>query len=231
MTGQLDGQVAIVTGGLGNIGVGVCRALVAAGAQVAALDLDLSSAALVDGLARAIVCDVTDRAACTEAVDRVVRELGTVHTLVNMAQDVVPAAPLLAASDHDMARSFESGPTGSLRMMQLCHPHLKANGGGAIVNFASGAGTDGLPQWGPYASAKEAIRGEWGPDGIRVNVLCPFATSRPDRLPPGAAESNPMGRVGDPEQDVGAMVVFLAGPGRFITGRTLFVDGGATGWR
>jgi len=238
MTGQLDGQVAIVTGGLGNIGVGVCRALVGAGARVAALDLDLLAADRVDGLAMAIVCDVTDRGACASAVEQVVRELGTVHTLVNMAQDVVPAAPLLEASDHDLVRSFESGPAGTLRMMQLCHPHLKANGGGAIVNFASGAGTDGLPQWGPYAAAKEAIRGltkvasrEWGPDNIRVNVLCPFATSRPDRLPPGAAEANPLGRVGDPEEDIGAMVVFLAGPGRFVNGRTLFVDGGATGWR
>jgi NAD(P)-dependent dehydrogenase (short-subunit alcohol dehydrogenase family) len=239
MSGLLDGQVAIVTGGLGDVGGGVCRALVGAGARVVAFDVNASRAHHADGIERAVQCDVTDRAQCAAAVDAVVQELGTVHTLVNMAQDIILGAPLLDTTDDDMVRSFESGPTGTLRMMQLCHPLLAANGGGAIVNFASGAGTDGLPGHGPYGAAKEAIRGltkvaarEWGRDNIRVNAVCPLSSALPDRLPAQVADVIPLGRVGDPELDIGAVVVFLAGPGgRYITGRTLQVDGGAGAWR
>ena len=238
MVGQLDGQVAIVTGGLGDVGRGVCRALTAAGARVVAFDLDVSTADTARGLARAVECDVTDRSACTAAVEEVVKDFGTVNTLVNMAQDIVLGAPLLDATDDDMVRSFESGPTGTLRMMQLCHPILAANGGGAIVNFASGAGTDGLPSHGPYAAAKEAIRGltkvaarEWGRDNIRVNAICPLSSAIPGRLPPGTEDVIPLGRIGDAERDIGSVVVFLAGPGVYITGRTLQVDGGAGTWR
>ena len=124
-----------------------------------ALDLDPSRAEGEESVARAIECDVTDRTACEAAIAEVVRDYGTVHTLVNMAQEIISGMSLLDTKDDEMARSFESGPTGTLRMMQLCHPLLKANGGGAIVNFASGAGTDGLPGHGAYAAAKEAIRG------------------------------------------------------------------------
>jgi NAD(P)-dependent dehydrogenase (short-subunit alcohol dehydrogenase family) len=238
MAGQLDGQVVIVTGGLGDVGGGVCRALVKAGARVVAFDVDPDRAHTADGIERAIRCDVTDRDACEAAVDEVVRDFGTVHALVNMAQDIMLGSPLLDATDDDMVRSFESGPTGTLRMMQLCQPLLKANGGGAIVNFASGAGTDGLPGHGPYAAAKEAIRGltkvaarEWGVDNIRVNAVCPLASVIPDRIPAESLEVIPLGRIGDPERDIGSAVVFLAGPAVYITGRTLQVDGGAGTWR
>ena len=135
---------------------------------------------------------------------------------------------------------FESGPIASLRMMRLCHPHMKARGGGSVVNFASGVGTGGMPGLLAYASAKEAIRGltkvaalEWGPDNINVNVICPAASGDPANAPwvPDAVRTNPMGRVGDPEADIGSAVVYLAGPGRYVTGRTLHVDGGAGCWR
>jgi NAD(P)-dependent dehydrogenase (short-subunit alcohol dehydrogenase family) len=235
MTNALDGQVAIVTGGTGDVGAGVCRALTRAGATVVALDIDVERPHDAN---RAIRCDVSDPSDCGAAVDEVVRDFGGVHTLVNMAQYIGDAKPLLETTDDDMVRSLESGPTGTLRMMKLCHPHLKAAGGGAIVNFGSGAGTNGMATRGPYAAAKEAIRGitktaslEWGHDNIRVNVVCPMAASDPARLPPDVAERNPLGRVGDPELDVGAAVVFLAGAGRFITGRTIHVDGGGGTYR
>ncbi|MBL7488171.1 SDR family oxidoreductase [Frankia sp. AgB1.9] len=229
-------QVAIVTGGAGDVGRGVCRALSAAGVAVAALDLDVSK---VDGAELALECDVTDHNACAQAVDAVASQLGGVSTLVNMAQAMLAGTPLLDLSARDMRTEFESGPNATLRMMQLCYPHLKARGGGAIINFASGAGTYGLPGLGAYAAAKEAIRGltkvaamEWGRDNIRVNAICPVATSdhTADWVSQAVAVS-PMGRVGDPETDIGAVVVFLAGPGAFINGRTLQVDGGSGAWR
>ena len=229
------GHVAIVTGGAGDVGRGVCRALTGTGATVVVLDINISGA---EGAARTIQCDVTDPSACAAAVDGVRKDFGGVNTLVNMAQDILLGTVLLEVTGKDMVRSFESGPTATLRMMQLCHPLLKANGGGAIVNFASGAGTDGLPMHGAYAAAKEAIRGltkvaarEWGRDNIRVNAVCPLS-GNPERLPQDVRDLIPLGRIGDSEADIGAVVVFLAGPGgRYITGRTLQVDGGAGTWR
>jgi NAD(P)-dependent dehydrogenase (short-subunit alcohol dehydrogenase family) len=233
----MNGNVAIVTGGGGNIGVGVCRALAKAGATVVALDLDASRA---DAAAQAIDADVTDPAACASAVERVVREFGGVDTLVNLAQRFRRSRPVAEVTEQDMRVCFESGPIASLRMMQLCYPHMKARGGGSVVNFASGVGTGGMHGFTAYASAKEAIRGltkvaalEWGPDNINVNVICPAASGDPANAPwvPDAIRTNPMARVGDPEADVGSAVVFLAGPGRYVTGRTLHVDGGAGCWR
>ncbi|WP_041260769.1 SDR family NAD(P)-dependent oxidoreductase [Pseudofrankia inefficax] len=232
----MDTDVAIVTGGAGDLGRGVCRALTKAGATVVALDLDPSRA---DGVERALRCDVMDPAACAAAVEEVVRDFGGVSTLVNLAQGW-NKMPLLEVSDAEMRLVFESGPMASLRMMQLCHPYMKARGGGAVINCASASGTQGgVRGEGVYAGAKEAIRGitkhasvEWGPDNIRVNVLCPVATSDPNRWPPTVIDRIPLGRLGDPETDVGGTVVFLAGPsGSFITGRTLFIDGGAGMYR
>lgn len=232
----MDRDVAIVTGGTGDLGRGVCQALTKAGATVVALDLDPARAV---GAERAIRCDVTDAAACAAAVDEIVRDFGGVSTLVNLAQGW-HKMPLIAVTENEMRLVFESGPMASLRMMQLCHPHLKARGGGAIINCASSSGTQGgVAGEGVYAGAKEAIRGitkhaavEWGPDNIRVNVLCPVATSDPNRWPKTVLKHIPLGRLGDPETDVGGTVVFLAGPaGSFMTGRTLFIDGGAGMYR
>jgi NAD(P)-dependent dehydrogenase (short-subunit alcohol dehydrogenase family) len=237
----VPGRVAIVTGGAGDIGRGVCRALTKADTAVVVLDVDVSQA---DGAAQVIECDVTDPAACAAAVDETVGAFGGIDTLVNMAQAYRTWTPLLKTTYSEVLSAFDSGPAATLRMMQLCHPHMKARGGGSIVNFASSAGTQGIPGMGAYAAAKEAIRGitkvaaqEWGPDNIRVNVICPFASSdsahrfETGAWPKGILDSIPLRRAGDPETDIGATVVFLAGPGTFITGRTLQVDGGSGSWR
>jgi NAD(P)-dependent dehydrogenase (short-subunit alcohol dehydrogenase family) len=128
-------------------------------------------------------------------------------------------------------------------MMQLCYPHLVARGGGAIVNFGSGGGTAGTSGMVAYGHAKESIRlltrvaaWEWGPMGIRVNTICPFAHS-PERwgtspwLNEELLQRIPLRRDGDPYSDVGAAVVYLAGPGNYVTGQTLFVDGGSGFYR
>ena len=230
------GAVAIITGGAGDLGRGISAALTKAGVAVAVLDLDPSRAVAA---ALAIECDVKDAAACRAAVDRVTSELGPVTILVNLAQEWNKAA-LVDTTEDEMRLELESGPIATTRMMQLCYPAMKANGGGAVINCASASGTQGgVHGEGFYAGAKEAIRGvskhaavEWGPDNIRVNAICPVATSNPNRWPGNVAERIPLRRLGDPEQDVGGLVVFLAGPGgSFITGRTLFVDGGVGTYR
>jgi NAD(P)-dependent dehydrogenase (short-subunit alcohol dehydrogenase family) len=117
---------------------------------------------------------------------------------------------------------------------------MKAQGGGTIVNCTSASGTQGgIPGEGLYAGAKEAIRGiskhacvEWGPDNIRINVVCPVATDNPQRWGPTVADRIPLRRLGDPTVDFGGTVAYLASPaGSFMTGRTLFLDGGAGMYR
>jgi NAD(P)-dependent dehydrogenase (short-subunit alcohol dehydrogenase family) len=128
--------------------------------------------------------------------------------------------------------------------MQLCHPLMTARGGGSIINLASGAGTEGLPGLGAYAVAKEGIRAltkvamlEWGADNIRVNTICPWARTDywdglDDRERASRLRRNPLRRIGEPEADVGGVVVFLAGDaGSYVTGQTIHVDGGNMAFR
>jgi NAD(P)-dependent dehydrogenase (short-subunit alcohol dehydrogenase family) len=231
----MNGSVAIVTGGAGNLGRGVCRALTKAGATVVVVDKDISRA---ESAAAAIECDVTVPAACESAVAETIARFRHVDVLVNFAQQFTNRT-LLETRDEDMLLAYASGPQASLRMMQLVHPSMKARGGGTIVNCASASGTmGGIEGHCAQAMAKEAIRGltkhaamEWAPDRIRVNVLCPVAGDAPNRFSSGVETRVPLGRIGDPETDVGATVVFLASGGSYITGRTLFIDGGIGTWR
>ena len=126
-------------------------------------------------------------------------------------------------------------------MMKLCYPHLK--GDGVIVNLASSAGKRwDMSGYGAYAATKEAIRSltraaacEWGPDGIRTNVIMPHAKSPGlawwiENKPEEAAEfiqSIPQRRVGDCEQDIGRFVALLCGEGSaYVNGQTIGLDGG-----
>jgi NAD(P)-dependent dehydrogenase (short-subunit alcohol dehydrogenase family) len=231
----MDGDIAILVGGAGDLGRGITCALSKAGATVVVLDLDTSTA---EPGVDAISCDVTDQARC-ETVVADIASRGRITTLVNLAQHYVTDTAVLDLTAEDMRRSFEIGPISAMRMMQLCHPHMKAAGGGSIINFASGSGTTGVPRQAAYCSAKEAMRGltkaaalEWGRDNIRVNAVCPVAThDRSKAWIPMMEQASPLGRVGDPETDIGAVVVFLAGPGQFITSRTIHVDGGMGTYR
>jgi NAD(P)-dependent dehydrogenase (short-subunit alcohol dehydrogenase family) len=247
----LDGKVAIVTGAGRGVGRGVALALAKAGAAVAVLELDpVTGARTADeitalgGRAFAQVCDVKDPADCAAGVAATVEVFGGLDVLVNNAQQVRPFVRFEDVTDADMAACWESGPLASFRLMQLALPHFQSRGGGVVVNFGSGAGTEGMPGFAAYAAAKEATRGltkvgarEWGRHGIRVNVLCPYAASehwdslseeeQADRL-----RGVPLRRMGDPEADVGGVVVFLASDaGSYVTGQTIMVDGGTAGFR
>ena len=127
--------------------------------------------------------------------------------------------------------------------MQACFPHL-ADRGGKIINLASEAGSERVAGHAAYAAAKEAVRAltgvaarEWGRLGIQVNAICPFADTPStkalfDAQPEFREQllsTSPIGRLGDAEIDVGRSVVFLASTDSdFITGQTVWVDGGRT---
>jgi NAD(P)-dependent dehydrogenase (short-subunit alcohol dehydrogenase family) len=127
--------------------------------------------------------------------------------------------------------------------MQAVYPHMKAAGWGRIVNFVSAAGITGMADYGAYNASKEAIRAltrtaarEWGRDGIVVNAIAPGAASKRgiDAAERNEAEyreflkDHPIGRQGDPEDDIGPVALFLCSDAcRFLTGQTFMVDGGA----
>jgi len=248
---RLEGQVALVTGAGRGIGRGVALALSEEGADVAVLDIDEESVAetakLIESTgarALALPIDVRSRNGCEAAIAHTVEAFGCLDILVNNAAwTPTPGKLLVDFDDETFARVLDSNLWATFWCMQAAHPHLLIQGGGSIINFASGAGTIGNIAQGAYAAAKEGIRGlsrvaarEWGPDGIRVNVVCPFANS-PGMLdwaaldPEGhaaALRQIPLRRVGACRDDVGRVVAFLSsGDASYVTGQTMWVDGGS----
>ncbi|MBW2422927.1 MAG: SDR family oxidoreductase [Deltaproteobacteria bacterium] len=245
--GSLDGKVALITGAGQGVGEGIALALAAEGAAAAVAGRTLSkvedTARQIEargGRALPVGCDVKDPASLSQLVDTVVEAFGTIDILVNNAHEV-PLGPLHGVSDEVFTAGWESGPLATFRLMKLCHPHLK--GGGSIVNLAStSAKRWDLSNYGCYAATKEAIRSltkaaacEWGPDGIRTNVILPHAKSPGlatwiETNPEEAAEffsTIPMRRVGECEEDIGAFVALLCSEGsRYVNGQSIAIDGG-----
>jgi 2-hydroxycyclohexanecarboxyl-CoA dehydrogenase len=246
---SLEGKAAIVTGGGQGLGRAVALVLSQRGASVtitgrtaATLDAVVEEIGRTGGRAMAVPGDAGRRADVQRAVDATVASYGGVDILVNNAQSSKPGIALQDLDDDDFELVFRSGALGTLYAMQACYPHLKAGGGGSIVNFGSSTSITGDRGFAPYVMAKEAIRGltrvaanEWGRDGIRVNVVCPAAISPsaaafrdadPDRWA-RIVRQIPLGRMGDDMADIGCAVAALVDDDlRFLTGATLMLDGG-----
>jgi 2-hydroxycyclohexanecarboxyl-CoA dehydrogenase len=244
---RLSGRVAIVTGAGQGIGRGIALALAKEAAKVAVVGRTFSKVEAVageitdaGGTGTPIGCDVGERNAVNEMVDVVVSQFGGVDILVNNAQDSVQRL-LEQTTDDDVERAYRSGPLATFFAMQACLRHLKVRGG-SIVNFGSSTALVGDQTFASYAMAKEAIRGltrvaakEWGPYGIRVNTICPAAISpsaeawaerNPDRYA-AVLRGIPLGRMGDPEEDIGRAVAALVSDDlRYLTGATLVLEGG-----
>lgn len=175
-------------------------------------------------------------------VAETVREFGGLDVLVNNAQSSVQRK-LAETSYEDVELTYRSGPLAAFHAMQAALPHLKESRG-SVVNLGSSAAVQGEATFAAYAMAKEAIRGlsrvaarEWGAYGIRVNVICPAALSpaAEDYLaahPQKAEEISrqiPLGRLGDPEADIGRAVAALVSDDMaYLTGATLMLEGGRT---
>jgi NAD(P)-dependent dehydrogenase (short-subunit alcohol dehydrogenase family) len=243
---QLAGKAAIVTGGARGVAKGVAAAFVKAGAKVLIVDReeDLGKATAEElgafGEVAFMPVDLMDRASLPGVVAEAVRRFGKLDTLVNAAQ-ASQQLPIMQTTTEAMDLAFGTGFWATFLLMQAAHPHLVASGG-SVINFGSGAGIDGMATQASYGAAKEAIRSlskvaatEWGPEGVRVNVICPFANSPgvemwrqhfPDAYASQIAKV-PLRRIGDCETDIGAAAVFLASASAgYITGQTLMVDGG-----
>ena len=247
---SVDGRVVIVTGAGQGIGRGIAHHLGKNGASVVVAEWKEHRAQrTVEELtalgvpALAAVCDVSKKADIDAMVTAAVSRFGRVDALVNNAQTFRPQEPLATVTEEDLDVFYDSGVKGTLWGMQAVHPHMQEAGWGRIVNVASAAGITGMPGYGAYNASKEAIRAltrtaarEWGRDGIVVNCICPGAASkrgldaaaRADDAFREFLKDHPMGRQGDPEDDIAPVVQFLCSDAcRYLTGQTLMVDGGA----
>jgi len=245
----LLGKSAIVTGGGQGLGRAIAIVLARRGADItvtgrtpATLDAVVDEIRAEGRRAIAVPGDVGDRRAVQEAVARHAAEFGGVDILVNNAQSSKPGLALAELTDEDFELVFRSGALGTLYAMQAAYPHMRAGGGGVIINLGSSTGITGDQGFAPYVMTKEAIRGltrvaanEWGRDGIRVNVVCPagmspsseaFRAADPQRWAK-IMRQIPLGRMGDPLDDIGCAVAALVGDDlRFLTGAPPLLDGG-----
>jgi len=246
---SLSGKVAIITGAGQGVGQGIAYALAKAGAAVvvsgrteAKLRTTVDTIVSAGGRALPVVADVNNADDLRALVATTVAQFGGIDILVNNAQEV-PLGPLLAVTDDAFTRGFTSGPLATLRLMKLCHPHLKARGGGSIINLITAAAVRwDMSNYGAYGAVKQATRTltraaacEWGRDNIRVNNIAPHALSpgmqgwikaNPEESAAFIA-TIPLGRLGDCEQDIGRAVLLLVSPeASYLTGATIPLDGG-----
>ena len=247
---RLEGNVTIITGGGKGIGYGLAQAFAEAGSNLVITGRTLSRLESAKEKLEAeygikvlpIVADGADEVAIKEAVSQTIATFGKINTLVNNAQVSKSGLPLIEHTKEDLDLSIHSGLYAAFFYMRECHPYLKESKG-SVINFASGAGMFGKLGQSSYAAAKEGIRGlsrvaaaEWGPDGIRVNVICPLAMTEslmewrenyPD-LFAKTIQGIPLGRFADPKDDIGRVAVFLASDdAHYITGETITLQGGS----
>lgn len=244
---ELGGKVAVVTGGGNGIGRACALMLAGAGAAVAVGDLKLADAQAVadeitagGGRAIAVACNVTVDAELVTLVERTVAELGGLHILVNNAGGGGAGRenPFKIGVE-DFARVFELNVFSAWRLCQLCVPHMKEAGYGSVVNITSMASINRSPNISAYASSKAALNHmtanlamDFGPE-VRVNAVGPGATrthALSTVLTPEIERQmlahTPIKRLGEPEDIAGAVLYFAAPVSSWVSGQTLFVNGG-----
>lgn len=244
--GELDGRVAVITGAGDGIGAGIARVFAREGAKVVIGEINVDTGeAMAEELRDAgsfIRTDVGNRGECEAMIDHAVSAFGKVDILVNNAWGGGRISRVEQKTDDLMQGGLEVGFLGPFWTMVAAHAHMAPAGYGRIINMCSLNGVNAHMGTVEYNTAKEALRAatrtaarEWAPTGITANVICPAAVSasfravmeRNPELVATAGANNPMGRMGDPETDIAPVALFLAGEGsRYMTGNTLFVDGG-----
>ncbi|MBN1910724.1 MAG: SDR family oxidoreductase [Pirellulales bacterium] len=243
----LDGQTAVVIGGAGVLGGALCRGLVQAGAHVVVADVteDGCKARVEElqglgGQASHALVNVTDRASLEALLEAAKKPTGRCDILVNCA-GVNNGTAFLDHTEEAWDRVIAINLKGTFLACQVFGRHMVDNGTGAIVNIGSVTSHLPLSRVFGYGASKAGvlnltrnIADDFGPKGVRVNCICPgfFPAEQNRKLLDQDRIDNiiggtPMGRFGEPDELVGALLLLVARKaGQFITGTHINVDGG-----
>jgi NAD(P)-dependent dehydrogenase (short-subunit alcohol dehydrogenase family) len=234
MPDDLDGRVALVTGGASGIGAATVALLRDRGATVVAADVQAG-----DGVER---LDVTDEAAVDGLVAAIVERHGRLDLAANVAGVPGTYAPIADATTADWRSTLAVNLDGVFFCVRAELRAMRAAGGGSIVNVASSAGRMGVPGLAAYSASKHGVLGltksaglEVAGEGIRVNAVCPGSVRTPmlrgfvggdEELLEKMGRRAPMGRLGQPAEIAAAVVWLLSDEASFVTGNALSPDGG-----
>lgn len=249
---SVAGQVVLVSGGSRGIGLAIARGFAERGARVIITGREEASLAQAAdaigptaGDVRPVVCDVADAGAIRAAVGQVVGEFERIDTLINVA-GVNRRKPALDVTEEDYDHVLDINLKGLFLLSQEVGRGMVERGAGCQINIASLNTDRPLKNVAPYAMSKAAVGHltrslavEWGGRGVRVNAIAPgFILTDLTRklwsdetMQAWGIDNTPQRRLGVPEDMIGT-ALFLASPASaFMTGQTLYVDGGFTaGW-
>ncbi len=253
--GRLEGKIAIVTGGAVGIGKSCAILMAREGASIALLDTDETQGPAVaraieaaGGAARFWSCDVSREKQVASAMENAARHFRRVDILVNNAGISGPDKPTHELTEEEWDRVQAVNVKGVFFCTKHAIPHLRAAGGGSIVNLSSIYGLVGGADVPPYHASKGAVRLMtktdallYAADRIRVNSIHPGYIWTPmveaslrakgadiDAAKRAAADMHPIGHMGESD-DIGWGVVYLASDeAKFVTGAELVIDGGYT---
>ena len=247
---DLTGKTALVTGASRGIGRAIALGLATAGADVALSARDEASlrelAGEVEALGRKAVvlpADVTDAEACRALGSDAISALGSLDVLVNNAGGSSYMGPFTGLRFSGWEKVMRLNVDSIVHLSQVVGAHMLERGSGSVINVASVAGLTGTPALAPYGASKAAVVSltktlalEWGPQGVRVNALCPGWTKTDlnkdlwsnDELAASMVEPTGLKRWAVVDEMVGPTVFLASDASSYVTGQAIVVDGGQT---